>query len=104
MQLTYLFFHLIAFQTDPGRERELILVPLRSQNVAKEFAAPNLTAYRKRQIVERFNKLVEALEEFSKAHNESNGQIWPLDKARAVQKAIRELQEVEPSFKAFHKP
>ncbi|MDX2267654.1 MAG: hypothetical protein NW208_06080 [Bryobacter sp.] len=48
----------------------------------------------------RFNNLVKAIEEFSIAFNRNHGQVWPHEKAKALQKAMAELQEVDPQLSA----
>ncbi len=52
-----------------------------------------------RRFESRFNKLVEAVEEFSLAYNESKGQAWPAAKAEALRKAMAELQKADPNLK-----
>jgi hypothetical protein len=51
------------------------------------------------RFAERFNKLVEAVEEFSIAYNRHRGQAWPADKAKALQKAMAEIQKVDLNLK-----
>lgn len=104
MHFTFLFFQLSAFQMEPAQERALAFEMARRQVQLKEDPAPNLNSLKQKMMTERFNRLVDAVEAFSKAYNGSKGQVWPADKAKALQKAIKELQEIEPSFKASAKP
>ncbi len=72
--------------------------------VAREVVQPGLTAQQRqmrvRQFEARFNKLVEAVEEFSQAYNGARGQVWPADKVAALRKAMEDLQKAERSLKA----
>jgi hypothetical protein len=103
MLSTYVFFHLLQYQMDPAQERALAFEMSRRQMVKQEAKGPDLGVIKQKLVAERFNRLVDAVEEFSKAYNGAKGQTWPADKAKALQKAIKELQDVEPSFRASNK-
>lgn len=104
MHFACLFFHLSAFQMEPAQERALAFEMARRQVQLKDDAPQALNNLKQKMMTERFNRLVDAVEAFSKAYNGSKGQVWPADKAKALQKAMKDLQEIEPSFKASAKP
>lgn len=84
-----------------GRERAPVVV---REPVVREAVGAGLTArerqMRVRQFEARFNKLVEAVEEFSQAYNGARGQVWPADKVAALRKAMEDLQKAERSLRA----
>jgi hypothetical protein len=60
--------------------------------------SPYLRQVQQRRFEERFNKLAQAISQFSNAYNENKGQAWPADKAEALRKAMADLQKIDPNF------
>lgn len=105
MTAVYLMLCLLQFPTDPVRAHETAVMIARSQvPVVNESPANGLNSYQQklqlRRFEERFNKLVQAVEEFSIAYNQNKGQAWPNGKAEALRKAMSELQKIDPNLKA----
>jgi len=95
---------LFQYQTDPVASQQATVAMHRSNvPVVQEPANVGPSDYLKkvqlRRFEERFNKLVQAVEEFSVAYNGTKGRAWPNDKAQALRKAMAELQKIDPSFK-----
>ncbi len=62
------------------------LQDLRRQQQATEAAL-------RRDFEQKFNRMLAAADEFSKAYNGANGSVWPHDKAEALRKAMQALQK-----------
>lgn len=104
MNAVYLMLCLLQFPTDPVRAQETAVMIARSQvPVVNESPANGLSSYQQkvqlRRFEERFNQLVQAVEEFSVAYNQNKGQAWPNEKAEALRKAMAALQKVDPNLK-----
>ena len=81
--------------SDPVRSTEMAALRLRAQTeaVARD---RNEQVLRSRQDFEaKFKKLVDALHEFSQEYNQQNGQVAPLKKIQAIQKAIHDLEQTQ---------
>lgn len=105
MTAVYLMLCLLQFPTDSGRAQGTAVMVARSQESVVNDSPSNgpssyLQKVQLRRFEERFNKLVQAVEEFSIAYNQNKGQAWPNGKAEALRKAMAELQKVEPNFNA----
>ena len=105
MTAAYLMLCFLQFPTDAGRAQGTAVMDVRSQvSVVNDSPGNGPNSYlQKVQLLrfeERFNKLVQALEEFSIAYNQNKGQAWPNGKAEALRKAMAELQKVDPNLKA----
>ena len=105
MTAVYLMLCLLQFPTDPVRAQEAAVMIARTQvPVVNELSANSPNAYQQklqlRRFEERFNKLVQAVEEFSVAYNQNKGQAWPNGKAEALRKAMSDLQKIDPNLKA----
>lgn len=104
MNTAFLMLCLLQFPTDPVRAQEQAVAIHRS-NVPVVVEpngvgpSPYLQKVMLRRFEERFNKLVQAVEEFSVAYNGTKGQAWPADKAAALRKAMAELQKIDPNLK-----
>ncbi len=103
MHAVTLMLCLLQYPTDPVRAQEAAVAIHRSQvPTVTEPAEVGPSAYLKkvqlRRFEERFNKLVQAVEEFSLAYNQNRGQAWPNDKAEALRKAMAELQKIDPNL------
>ncbi len=101
---TFVFlFYLLQAPSDPVRQQEQT-VALHRAGVAVRYdtqpteLSPYLKLVKTRRMEDRFNKLVQAVEDFSRAYNGSGGQIWPAEKAAALRKAMHELQKSDPVF------
>ena len=46
----------------------------------------------RRRFEQKFNRLVDALDEFQREYNASRGLVWPKKKADALKKALRDLR------------
>jgi hypothetical protein len=94
---------LLQYQSDPGRAQDTAVALHRSQvPVVQEPIPVGLSPYLQKVQLRRFeanfNKLVQAVEEFSIAYNQNKGQAWPADKAEALRKAMAELQKIDPNL------
>ncbi len=103
MQAFFWTLWLLQFPTDPIRQQEQTVaihragLPVRYDTQPTELS-PYLKQVKTRRMESRFNQLVQAVEEFSRAYNGSHGQSWPADKAEALRKAMLELQKADPAF------
>ncbi len=77
-------------------EREITFKQLSSDPVASDEAQRSEAAFQEQQFLDKFNKLVRALTDFSKAYN-GEGTI-DAKKVRAVKKAWRDLEKSDPWF------
>jgi len=104
MNASLIMLFLLQFPTDPVRAQEQAVAMHRSHVpvVAEPTPvgqSPYLQRVQLRRFEDRFNKLVQAVEEFSIAYNGKKGQAWPAEKAAALRKAMAELQKSDPNFK-----
>jgi len=104
MHAVTLMLCLLQYPTDPVRAQETTAAIHRTQvpvvtEPAEVGPSPYLQKVQLRRFQERFNKLVQAVEEFSIAYNQNRGQAWPNDKAEALRKAMAELQKIDPNLK-----
>ena len=77
---------------DPVRGNDMALLVMSAQ-AAAQAQPPQEAASReeKRRFEEKFNRLIDALMDFQKEYNASKGLVWPVKKAEALKKAIRDL-------------
>lgn len=104
MNASILMLCLLQFPTDPVRAQEQAVAILLSRTPVIEEPtpvgpSPYLQKLQLRRFEERFNKLVQAVEDFSIAYNQNKGLAWPSDKAEALRKAMSDLQKVDPNLK-----
>jgi hypothetical protein len=59
---------------------------------AEELHRRDASDQERRHFEEKFNKLIDALQDFTREYNRSNGNVWPAKKVEAVNKALRELE------------
>jgi len=74
-------------------ERDLQDQVMRSQLRAYEQQRKNTEEAFRRDFELKFNRVVKAAQEFSRAYNEQKGMTWPQDKAEALSKAMADLQK-----------
>jgi hypothetical protein len=96
---------LLQAPTNPVRIQENTVAMARSgvavvQEPATADPHPYVQYVQVRQFEAKFNELVKAVEEFSRAYNGNHGQVWPAAKAEALRKAMAELQKSQPSLSA----
>jgi hypothetical protein len=94
---------LLQAPTEPLRQQEQTVAMHRAglavrYDTQSTELSPYLKLVKTRRMEDRFNKLVQAVEDFSRAYNGSAGQVWPADKAAALRKAMHELQKSDPAF------
>jgi hypothetical protein len=86
---------LVSMQADPVRAHELWQAQAKTSAISAASAQSAALAEKKKEFEVRFNRLTEAVAEFSREYNRNQGQAWPKQKADALKKAMRELQEAE---------
>jgi len=89
---------LVSMQGDPVRAREVWQTQAKANAGFAATAQPAALAGRKAQFEARFNRLTEAVAEFSREYNRNQGMAWPKEKADALKKAMRELEKSEAWF------
>jgi len=92
---------LLPMQSDPVRAHEIWQAHARASAVinAGSLQSTAAAALQKKEFEDRFNRLTQAVEEFSREYNKYHGMTWPKDKADALRKAIHDLEEAEPSLR-----
>jgi len=103
MNTLILLFCLVQAPVDAVRQQEQTVAMHRAGiGVRYDTQPTELSPYLKlvkiRRMEERFNKLVQAVEEFSRAYNGSGGQVWPAEQAAALRKAMQEMQKADAAF------
>ena len=88
---------LLPMQSDPIRAHEIQARNTVASSVVSQ--TPATVALQKKQFEERFNRLTQAVAEFSREYNKSQGLTWPKDKADALKKAIHDLEQAEPALR-----
>jgi hypothetical protein len=87
------------FSSDPVRTAELqARMQYRQEPTRAPQADPSVAKAAQLQFEQRYNNLVEAVARFSRSYNGGKGALWPAKDALALQKAMRELQEI-PGWK-----
>ena len=62
---------------------------------AEELHRIDTSDQERRRFEEKFNRLIDALRDFTDDYNRSTGNVWPAKKAEAVSKAFRELEQTK---------
>jgi hypothetical protein len=81
------------FQSDPVRSLEALTMANAASARAEELHRKDASDQERRHFEEKFNKLIDALQDFTQEYNRSNGNVWPAKKVEAVNKALRELEQ-----------
>ena len=89
---------LISMQSDPVRAHEMWQAQAKSQTAFIAAAQSSALAERKKEFEARFNRLTEAVAEFSREYNRNKGMAWPKEKADALKKAMQDLEKSENWF------
>ncbi len=79
---------------------ELAEKGMRQQVAEQEREFAQRERVRKQEFERRFNRLIEAVEQFSSAYNRERGAAWPEREAKQLRQAMKRLAEVEPQLKA----
>jgi hypothetical protein len=93
----------LAFQmfpgNDPVRAAELQQRAMIERAREHERAARQGVDAQQRQFEIRFNRLVDAVKNFSARYNAGKGHAWPAREAAKLRDAMRELQQLEDSLR-----
>ena len=89
---------LVSVQSDPVRAHEVWQTQAKAQPAFIATAQTTALAERKKLFEARFNRLTDALAEFSREYNRNQGMAWPKEKADALKKAMRDLEKSEAWF------
>jgi hypothetical protein len=81
------------FSSDPIRQSEQVSMQARAQSAAYEQKSAEDVKLQRQEFEKRFNKLVDAIREFSADYNGARGSVWPAKKARALQEAMQKLEQ-----------
>ena len=89
----------LFFQGDPIRPFDAHTMVNAAQSRAIDEQRRKSIAEGQRGFEEKFNKLIDALQEFTREYNGSQGQVWPAKKAEALKTALREVERAMPAYK-----
>jgi hypothetical protein len=78
-------------QADSVRRVEITQAAVMAQASVTERAKTLRTEDERRRFVEKFNRLVSAMDAFQREYNASGGKVWPRKEADALKKAIQTL-------------
>jgi hypothetical protein len=95
MLLLLLALLISQYQFDPIRSAEAMERATRAQARPLHPLDPRFTAHQRQQFEEKFNQLIQAVSEFAREYNQSEGHLWPAKKAEALKKAIQDLQKTD---------
>ena len=88
----YSVLWLLMLQLDPVRNAELLPLKNQAQECAIRKEQSEREYQSRREFAERFNRLVNALDEFAQEYNKTKGQAWPKKHADHLNKAFKSLQ------------
>lgn len=89
----------MLFQTDSTRPLQTRTMIESAKSRAYLAQQEQASAARKRDFEKRFNKLIDALQEFTRAYNAAQGQVWPAKEAEALRVALQNLERAMPPNK-----
>jgi hypothetical protein len=89
----------LLFQGDPVRSLDAHTMVSSAQIRSFDEQRRRSIAEGQREFEVKFNKLIDALEEFSKEYRSSQGQVWPAKKAEALKTALREVERSMPTYR-----
>jgi hypothetical protein len=84
---------------DPVRAAEVQQAVMTAKIKEHDREARVRQEFQRRQFLEKYNQLVQALEAFSKRYNEGKGNIWPQHEVDNLRKAMHQIQQVESSLR-----
>ena len=87
---------LVLFQRDPVRPFDAEILANAAQARAYEEHQRRTKVQKERGFENKFNKLIDALGEFTRRYNGSQGQVWPAKQAEALRNALREVELALP--------
>ena len=98
----------VLFQRDPVRPLDADILVNAAQVRAYQEQQYRTKVQKERGFEKKFNKLIDALGEFTRQYNGSQGQVWPAKQAEALRNALREVELAlpgkEPASKAVSPP
>jgi len=86
----------VLFDRDPVRPFDADILVKAAQVRAYEEQERRTKVQKERGFEQKFNKLIDALGEFTRQYNGSQGQVWPAKQAEALRKALREVELALP--------
>ena len=81
------------FQSDPVRPLDALIMENAARSQTQGLHQKNPSDQERRRFEEKFNKLIDALQDFTQEYNRSKGHVWPIKEVEAVNKALRELEQ-----------
>ena len=89
---------LAQYQIDPIRPLEEFKLRRQLAIQAAEEAGNTAPTTKRREFEKKMNAMIQALADFTGAYNKSMGKVWPEREAKALKKAILEVQQTEARF------
>jgi hypothetical protein len=90
-----LVFCFWQFHSDPIRPTEQARLQVNARAASFEQFRNREQQLYKKDFEKRFNELIDAVKAFSEAYNQSAGSTWPSNKARALKRAMHNLEHSE---------
>jgi hypothetical protein len=93
LPLVFCFWQVLS---DPIRPTEQARLQANARTASFEQSGNQQLQLGKRDFEKRFNALIDAIKDFSEAYNQSAGSTWPSNKARALRRAMHNLEHSGP--------
>jgi hypothetical protein len=93
----------VLFQRDPVRPLDADILVNAAQVRAYQEQQYRTKVQKERGFEKKFNKLIDALGEFTRQYNGSQGQVWPAKQAEALRNALREVELALPGKESASK-
>ncbi len=89
----------LFFQADPIRPFETHAMVNAAEVRAVDEQQRRSVVQAQQAFEDKFNRLIDALQEFTKKYNGSQGQVWPAKEASALKAALKEVERAVPNQK-----
>jgi hypothetical protein len=89
---------LAQYQIDPVRPFEEMKLGRKLEARASEETSSKVPTAKRKEFEKKVNTMIQALSDFTDAYNKSMGRVWPAREAKALKKAILDLQQSETWF------
>jgi hypothetical protein len=86
----------VLFERDPVRPLDADILLNAAQVRAYAEQQRRTKVEKERGFEKKFNRLIDALGEFTRQYNGSQGQVWPAKQAEALRNALREVELALP--------